>query len=80
VLTDWLLLGAVHTHGVNWESVTVIAGPILTLIGLIGKAVSGKLERVITQLESLNDKQSKQGERISNLEGSAKRTERAVTK
>lgn len=69
----------VATHGINWQAVGAIAGPVLSVTLGVAKWVSSKIERVITQLESLNDKQTKASERIARLEGPIKRTEQKVT-
>lgn len=64
-----------HTTGVNWQAVAAIAGPVLTMVGAVARWVGRKIERVIAELQELNERQAKQSERIARLEGPMRRIE-----
>lgn len=85
------VLAAVHTTGVNWQSIAAIGGLVVTIVGGASKYITSRLERnrentreqiedigenVTTELKGINRRLDLMGERTARLEGRLEATDR----
>lgn len=85
------VLAAVHTTGVNWQSIAAIGGLVVTIIGGATKYLTSRLERnrdntreqieaigddVTKELKGINRRLDTMGERTARLEGRLETTDR----
>lgn len=87
------VLAAVHTTGVNWQSIAAIGGLIVTIVGGAAKYITSRIERnrantteqikdigdnVTDELKGINRRLDAMGERTARLEGRLEATDIAT--
>lgn len=63
------MIAAVHTTGINAESWAALAGPILVVLGAIGRILAKKVNQVGEHLKDQDKRHIKLAERMARVEG-----------
>lgn len=65
------MLGEVtaHTTGINWTAVSVISGPVIAVVGWIGRRLGKKLDAVGEHLKAQDVRGRYQSARLARIEG-----------